>query len=237
MATDDEVLLKKAVSGDAEALGALLLRVGPPIEEQIKREISAKHQSVLDAADVIQVTYQDAILRIRHFEPKGVGGFVRWLEQIAKNNLIDAIRGLESEIRPPPEKRVALSRGDDTYVPLLENLLSTGTTPSGPAKKSEAKERLEAALARLPKDYERVVRMLDLEGRPVEEVAQSLGRSKGAVHMLRARAYDRLKELLGSTSLFFTDSPVTVGGGGRLRRLGGRGGSGRVQSRGGRSVR
>jgi DNA-directed RNA polymerase specialized sigma24 family protein len=41
----------------------------------------------------------------------------------------------------------------------------------------------------------------------VEEVAKGLGRSKGAVHMLRARAYDRLKELLGSTSLFFSDSP------------------------------
>lgn len=204
MATDDEVLLKKAVSGDAEALGALLLRVGPPIEERIKHEISVKYQSVLDATEVMQTTYLEAVLAIRRFEPKGVGGFVRWLERIAENNLKDAIRGLKTEIHFRP---ISFARGDDSYGSLMERLTGAGTTPSGPSKKNESKERLEAAIARLPADYQRVIRMLDLEGRPVEEVAKVLGRSKGAVHMLHARAREHLKEWLGSLSFYFTDSP------------------------------
>jgi len=207
MAIEDEVLLDKAVSGDSKALGALLEKVGPAIEDRLKREIPAKYQSVLDATEVVQVTYLEAVLGIRRFKPKGVGGFVRWLERIAENNLKDAIRSLKTEIHSRSKNPISFSRGDDSYVPLMELLTGTGTTPSGPTKKNEAKERLETAITRLPTDYESVVRMLDLEGRPVEEVAKSLGRSKGAVHMLRARAYDHLKELLGATSLYFTDSP------------------------------
>ena len=36
-------------------------------------------------------------------------------------------------------------------------------------------------------------------------VAATLERSVGAVHMLRARAHDRLRELLGSESRFSSD--------------------------------
>jgi len=207
MATDDEVLLDKAVSGDSNALGALLEKVGPAIEVRLKHEIPAKYRSVLDAAEVLQTTYLEAFLAIRRFEPKGVGGFVRWLERIAENNLKDAIRGLKTEIYSRSKNPNPYSRGDDRYDSLMERLIGTGTTPSGPAKKNESKERLEAAIARLPADYERIVRMLDLEGRPVEEVAKSLGLSKGAVHMRHARARGHLRKLLASMSLFYTGSP------------------------------
>jgi DNA-directed RNA polymerase specialized sigma24 family protein len=49
--------------------------------------------------------------------------------------------------------------------------------------------------------------MYDLEGRPVQEVAQALGRSPGAVYMLRARAHRRLSEIMGTASRYVTDSP------------------------------
>lgn len=63
---------------------------------------------------------------------------------------------------------------------------------------------LERMLSRLPADYERVIRMYDLEGRGIEEVASELGRSSGAIYMLRARAHERLAGLLGSESRFFS---------------------------------
>ena len=50
------------------------------------------------------------------------------------------------------------------------------------------------------------MRLYDLECQPPQQVAEALGRSVGAVHMLRARAHDRLRELLGSASKFFSDS-------------------------------
>jgi DNA-directed RNA polymerase specialized sigma24 family protein len=48
--------------------------------------------------------------------------------------------------------------------------------------------------------------MWDLEGHSVEEVAASLGRSPGAVYMLRARAHRQLAEIMGAPSRFLSGS-------------------------------
>jgi len=206
MSEPEEALLTKAVNGDRDALSKLLVQLGPQIDAGLDGRINASHRSTLDKADVLQVTYLEAFLRIRYFEPSGVGSFVRWLKRIAENNLLDAIRALDRDKRPPPEKQITSLQEGDSYVTLLGALTGTTGTPSRYASKEEAKAALEGALCKLPEDYAVVVRKLDLECRPVGEVAESLKRSKGAVHMLRARAYDRLRELLGSASQFFTDS-------------------------------
>ena len=63
---------------------------------------------------------------------------------------------------------------------------------------------LSDALTGLPPDYAAVIRLYDLEGRPIEDVARELRRTPGAVHMLRVRAHDHLRERLGAESHFFT---------------------------------
>ena len=65
---------------------------------------------------------------------------------------------------------------------------------------------LEQALRKLPQTYRHVVRMYDLEGQSIEQVAETLDRSQGAVYMLRARAHDRLRHVLGATTKFFSDT-------------------------------
>lgn len=88
---------------------------------------------------------------------------------------------------------------------LLEQLVGTGSTPSRHSARDEAVGILNDVIGKLPPDYGKVVRLYDLEERPAEEVAFSMGRSVGAVHMLRVRAHERLRELLGSESRFFSD--------------------------------
>jgi DNA-directed RNA polymerase specialized sigma24 family protein len=85
-------------------------------------------------------------------------------------------------------------------------LLSCSTTsPSGKAAKSEAKAALEQAIDRLPRDYQIVVRLYDIEGHPVEDLASTMKRSAGAVFMLRARAHRALGRLLGAPFKYFSD--------------------------------
>jgi DNA-directed RNA polymerase specialized sigma24 family protein len=63
---------------------------------------------------------------------------------------------------------------------------------------------MDEALAKLPADYAKVVRLYDLECKPMEDVSRELGRSPGACYMLRARAHDALREALGTASQFFS---------------------------------
>lgn len=204
MTDEPQALAAQAVAGDVDALTALLRRHGPQVESRL--QIGSPWQSLISTEDIMQVTYLEAFLQIGKFEPKRGTSFASWLEQIAQNNLRDAIRGLCRQREPQPGKRVQLPAHGDSFMDLWDAIGATPTsaTPSRDAGREEARRMLLAAIEQLPNDYAAVIRLYDLEGRPIEEVSQRMGRSSGAIHMLRARAHDRLRELLGTPSMFFS---------------------------------
>jgi len=202
MSTEHDPRVLAAVGGDVEALSTLLREYGPRLREQLS--IDKRWQSVLEVDDVLQVTYVEAFLKIKSFTPGGPNAFGGWLRRIAENNLRDAIRSLEAQKRPPPAAARQARDADASITSLLDSIGFIGATPSRDAARGELKTALDAALAALPKDYAAVIRGYDLEARPIEEVAASLGRSPGAIHMLRARAHDRLREIIGPGTNFFT---------------------------------
>ncbi|MFG0283875.1 MAG: RNA polymerase sigma factor [Phycisphaerales bacterium JB039] len=203
-----EALLGKAQAGDRAALVALLEALAPPIRARIEGKIPGAMRASIEADDVMQVTYMEAVSRLGQFKTGGTDGFRAWLSRVAENNLIDAVRALEAAKRPSPRQKVTRAGRDDSAVALIEQLSATGQgTPSRVAARGEAVRFMEQALGALPADYEKVVRMYDLEGRPISEVAAELGRSEGAVYMLRARAHDRLRDQMGPASKFFTHAP------------------------------
>ena len=204
MTESEDTLVTQAVGGDHDALTSLLERYGTELRDRLAPKISGSWRSVLEADDVMQVTYLEAFMRIRQFEPTGPRAFLRWLTQIAENNLLDAVKELGRAKRPQPADRITPHHGEDSCVALLELMGCTTTTPSREAARCEAGQILDDALRGLPEDYERVVRWYDLDGRPIDEVADAMGRSPGAIHMLRARAHDRLRELLGESTRFFS---------------------------------
>lgn len=196
-------LVARAVEGDEDALASLLAEHGARIRARLEPTISAKWKSILEADDVLQVTYLEAYLRINRFEYKGEGSFHGWLARIAENNLRDAIKELERRKRPQPDNRIECEPGDRSFA-FLEDLGFTTTTPSRHAASREVAQAIEDAISRLPEDYAEVVRQYDLQGRSAGEVAQTLKRSSGAVYMLRARAHDRLREAFESETRFFS---------------------------------
>jgi RNA polymerase sigma-70 factor (ECF subfamily) len=197
----EQVLIDRAVAGNADALTDLLREHGPAVARRLN--ISPAWQSMLDADDVMQVTYIEAFMQISRFDTSRGTPFSAWLERIAQNNLRDAVRGLSRQKQPQPRDRVQVTAGD-SYDGLVEMLGATSATPSRAAGRQEILSMLDAAINRLPADYASVVRLYDLDGRPIAEVASTLNRSAGAVHMLRARAHDALRETLGRESMFFS---------------------------------
>ena len=204
MTADAEARIRAAVAGDADAMAELLNEHGPDVERTLT--IARAWRSVLEPADVMQVTYLEAFLEIRRYDPERAQPFRAWLQRIAENNLRDAIRGLQRQKRPQPSNRVTVPARADSTWELYGHLGVTTTTPSRYATHEERVSHLNAALEALPDDYGQVVRLYDLQGLPIAEVSRQMKRSAGAVHMLRARAHDRLRQLLSPESGLFGTS-------------------------------
>lgn len=195
-------MVSRAVKGDTDSLSALLSFYGPRVERRL--EIGRHWRAMLEPGDVMQVTYLEAFLQIGTFRPEQAASFEAWLYQIAENNLRDAIRGLDRQKQMPPARRINVApNSDDSYTGLYQELAATTTTASRVAVRKDTQRLLQAAIDRLPPDYAMTVRLYDLEGKSIAEVGAALKRSSGAVHMLRARAHERLGELLGTASSWF----------------------------------
>ena len=200
MRLDDSAEIRLAIGGDADALARLLERYGPAVRRSIRVEIPPQLRAVLSEDDVMQESYAEAFLSVYQLSPDG--SFLPWLRRIAKNNLLDAAKGLRAERRGGNHSRVQTERGEEGALSLFDILADSGTTPSRGAMRGELEEVLAAALAQLPDAYREVVRLYDLECRPVEQVGRMLECSPGAVYMRRARARDMLREILGEFSNF-----------------------------------
>ena len=193
--------IQRAVDGDRDALSELLKEHGPLVERMLK--IDPIWQSMIEPSDVMQVTYTEAFLRISTFDPQRGTPFASWLKAIAENNLRDAVRGLSRKKQPPPRARVQPAGYEDSLVGLYNMLAAGSGTPSAKVRNQELIRAVEQAIAELPERYSQVVRLYDIEGRTIDEVMKATSRSSGAVYMLRARAHQRLAELLGSASALF----------------------------------
>lgn len=200
----DTPLLEQAVAGDREALTTLLEAVGVGLHAEVAAGINPAYRSFFDADDILQVTFLEAFLRIRDFVPSGLASFRAWLRRIAENNVRDAVKELERDKRPPPGRRAQVAPGDVSYVALIERLAVTTTTASRPLVQSELQAGVDAALRRLPPDYEMALRLYELKGLSGEEVAEKMNRSHGAVRMLLARARESLADALKGDPLFYS---------------------------------
>ena len=116
--------------------------------------------------------------------------------------MLDAVRLLEADKRGGGRR--AVFSADASRAELLDALGAGGPTASRVAATREAVAALEAAVESLPPLQREVVRKYDLEGMSVEEVAGAVGKSTGAVFMLRARAHRALCERMGTVSRYLS---------------------------------
>ncbi|MEO0480484.1 MAG: sigma-70 family RNA polymerase sigma factor [Planctomycetota bacterium] len=191
---DSDERVARAIAGNPDALEALLRAHEPTVRARL--QIAPKWVRSIDVDDVLQVAWLEAYLRIQGLRSASEASFVAWLSRIAENNLIDAVRSLESGRRPDANCRVTHIASGESARTLLQQVAGDDATAGSHASLTEEVTRLRAAIARMPVSYRQVVELMDLEQLTVDEVAAKMSRSPGAVHMLRARAHDRLAELL-----------------------------------------
>jgi RNA polymerase sigma factor (sigma-70 family) len=201
---ENDPFLEKAIAGDREALGKLLMLETAALRPMLARRIDCRRYPLLQADDVLQTACQEVQLGIGGFTPAGPGSFGRWFRKVVDTTLRDEIRRMNRKKRPRGQ---AASLNGDSGTALLDLLRSGTPTPSRCAASSEWRQIVGATLREIghkhPK-YEAAIRMYDLEEWSAAEAAAELKMSVGVFHMTRWRGLRELQEHLGSPTKFFT---------------------------------
>ena len=170
-AIDDHELVLAARRGDRDAFRTLF--------ERYHRRAYALALGVLrhadDALDVVQDAFVKAHKYLDKFE--GNSSFYTWLYRIVMNLSIDHLRK-HRRVKPVEfdEARLEEDRADDALLPRI-----LGGNPGRSLLDKEIRKRIDAALDELSENHRAVLVMRELEGLSYEEMAQSMGCSKGTI--------------------------------------------------------
>ena len=135
-----------------------------------------------DADDLVQETYLRAFRFAHRFTP---GTHLRaWLFQILRNTFFTFYRIRDREAA------VAEDGVPDWDVPMFHD------APDEDSRAMETHTDLERAMRRLPEEFRTVLLLAEVEGMPLEEVAQVMACPVGTVKSRIFRAKERLRTLL-----------------------------------------
>ena len=134
-----------------------------------------------DAEDATERTFLAALGAIERYRDEGAT-FRAWLFRIAHNQLANALRS---------RQRQRTSSLDMVDEPMVAPDPSRGLTTVEEAR------RVRAALARLSEDRRQVIVLRFVDELSTAEIADVLGRSRGAVRVLQHRALRELATALG----------------------------------------
>jgi RNA polymerase sigma factor (sigma-70 family) len=156
--------------------------------------------------DVLQETFAEVFRRISSFEPQGEAAFYRWLVTIAKHRLADMVKAQQTAKRGGGRRagQGQASPGANSVLNLLDLAAVHDHTPSRSAARHEAVSAIQVALAGLNEDYRQALQLRYVKAMPVKEIAETMGRTERAVHMLCNRGLKSLRAAMGRSSQFLT---------------------------------
>jgi len=165
----DAELVNAVLGGDKEAFAVLVKRYKRPVRA-VALDVLGDYHS---AADVSQDAFVKAYENLPALR-KG-SAFGPWLMKITQRCALDAMHRKSKEA--PLEKTTAVAMGN-------------------PGQLDEDKQRLLAAVVKLPEGEKQVIMLRHFSGRSVKDVAEIVGRSVGTVTKQLSRAHKRLRHIL-----------------------------------------
>jgi RNA polymerase sigma-70 factor (ECF subfamily) len=174
----------------------------PRVLAYIERHLPAAVAALFQPVDVLQDVYVEAFRRIGSFTQHDETSVYRWLITIARAQIAMLLRRHRAKKRGGAAGTLNVSQASDSLVLLLEDLAVTRHTPSRSAAGHELHAALESALARLGDGYAQAIRLRYMDGLTAPEVAERMGRTVAAVHMLCQRGLQAVRRDLRSASLY-----------------------------------
>lgn len=187
-------LILQAKEGDEQSRDELLECCRNYVNVIARTNVETWMRAKVDASDLVQQTMLEAYQGFQDFEGTSEAEWLGWLKQILAHNTHDFIRKFRAAKRDVKrEVRMQPSPGESS--PGID-LSAQLQTPSQFIIQNEREIELADAIARLSEDYQEVIQLRNLQRLPFDEVAERMGRSRGAVQMLWARALKELQETL-----------------------------------------
>lgn len=172
----DEVTLRRAQRGDADASRALVDRHQAAVFALLGRMLGSVRRSAIE--DLAQDTFLAVFAALPRFRPDGGARLSTWILTIAARRAIDELR------RRPP-------------VPLAaDDIAPARDRADGPAERRQLAAAIDRALADLAPPYRAAFVLYELHGLDYGEVALALGVDIGTVRSRLARARAALRAAL-----------------------------------------
>ena len=194
-------LVVASKEGNNEALGRLLEQYRGFLLMLAHRYLSERLRRRIDPADIVQLTYLEAKRDLPSFRGETPAEFAGWLRGMLKNNVATAVtrhvttqkRSVRREIDPAPK-----GAGQDSMGGWIQQLPGSTTSPSGVAIREEAVMALLEALHQLPETQAEAIRLRYMEGLPLAEIVERMGKSDTAVAGLLKRGLQKLRTILNT---------------------------------------
>jgi RNA polymerase sigma-70 factor (ECF subfamily) len=166
----DAELVKAFLDGEKEAFGTLVKRYERPVRA-IALDILRDYHAV---GDVSQESFMAAYRKLSGL--RKAEAFGPWLMKITRRCALDSVR--QRPVKAPLDSAI--------------NVAAESTD----GRLDEDKQRLLAAVMKLPRSERQVVMLRYFSGCGVRDVAEIVGRSVGTVTKQLSRAHKRLRNLL-----------------------------------------
>ena len=191
--------LKDALENGGSALEELFEQHRQRLQRMVDMRLDRRLRGRVDASDVLQETYVEALQRLPTYVARPDMPFFLWLRFLAaqkvlamhRHHLGAQARDAAREVRP----RRALPAADMDS--MTDVLMDTATSPSARAMRTELRERLLATLERMEPHDREILSLRHLEQLSNAEAAHELGLDESAASKRYVRALRRLRGVLG----------------------------------------
>lgn len=193
---DPSSLLERARQGNEQALGDLLQYYRPYLSLLARLKSDRIPQSKLSDSDLVQETCLSAHRDFVQFRGVTEPELTVWLREIMGHVAANMVREYGRQRRDVHRERQLSDHLNQSSRILDCALVDPKPSPSHSAIRRERAVLLANTLDQLSADYREVLVMRELQGKPLAEVAQRMGRSADATHKLWARAVVHLRRLM-----------------------------------------
>lgn len=195
--TSESLMLRVKDPLDAVAWSTLL-EIYRPV---VLRMAFSRGMQAADAEDLAQSVFISIARSVENWEVgEGLPPFRVWLCRIARNAIVNAITRRKPDAGAGSTSiRELLAEVPERDAGVTEELLQDARREAFRWAATEVKHEFKPATWSMFWET-------SVDGRPIAEVATSLGRSTGAVYLARCRVMQRLKEKAGENSQIWSDA-------------------------------